>query len=63
MIGSAKGAKTFLASAMPKTTQSTAPIRALMGMGMGSVTHQMPTQLMMAARMWASGVRDGMGIR
>ena len=36
---------------------------AVMGRGIGSVTHQMPTQLMMAARMWALGVRLGMGVR
>ncbi len=63
MIGSANGAKTLRTSATPQSTHSIAPSMADMGRGTGSVTHQMPTQLIMAARMWALGVRLGMGVR
>ena len=61
IMGSANGANTAFAGAMPDTTHSSAPIRAVMGIGMGSVTHHVTTQPSTAARRCADGVSDGMG--
>ena len=51
------------ASATPNKTQSTAPMRALTGMGMGSVIHQVTIQSMIAAKVWAWVLKSGMGIQ
>ena len=62
MVGSAKGARTVLASATPARMHRTAPSRALTGMGTGSPIHQTTIQAMMAARACARARGPGMGM-
>lgn len=63
MVGSANGAKATRALATSKSTQRTEPTSALMGIGMGSVTHHVPIHPRMAASTCALGLMPGMGIR
>ncbi len=59
--GSAKGAKTSFAGAMPNTTHAAAPSSAVTGSGSASVTQRTTTAASTPASRCASGVTPGIG--
>lgn len=63
MTGSANEAKTLRMVSTPNTTHNERPVRAVIGMGIGSVIHQMITNVRIEAKICADAVMPGIGMK